>query len=309
MSAPFTDEAIQHVADELAGFLDDPLVRQQFLHYLAQDHHVRVRTEPSLHTPADYPTHFDWLALRRPTKPRASRRTIRTTWSSSSPPFWAQRLAGTTSTSGPRYGCFFSPSVLTRGTGALLSRSALSGSLGNMGKSLVAQAANEVLRELLKQTKRWPYVANKVRPRPHMCGFCLRGVSRRPLTHRSVQLPMVTVQVPSSSPNSFVVENAQLFKGLFQLSLARGNNRLATSLFDAHLRPFLDAFLRNEEGTDASGRIHAGDQERSHALAAEIMSGAMRCLKYGGTPLSADCCAPPHAHDPALLLLLLLRVM
>jgi hypothetical protein len=96
---------------------------------------------------------------------------------------------------------------------------------------------------------------------------------------------MATVQVPSSSPNSFVVENAQLFKGLFQLSLARGNNRLATNLFDAHLRPFLDAFLRNEEGTDASGRVHAGDQERSHALAAEIMSGAMRCLKYGGTPL------------------------
>jgi hypothetical protein len=40
-----------------------------------------------------------------------------------------------------------------------------------MGKSLVAQAANEVLRELLKQTKRWPYVANKVRPRPHIRGF------------------------------------------------------------------------------------------------------------------------------------------
>ncbi len=59
MSRPFTDEAIQHVADELAGFLDDPLARQQFLHYLAQDHHVRVRTEPDLHTPVDYPIHFD----------------------------------------------------------------------------------------------------------------------------------------------------------------------------------------------------------------------------------------------------------
>jgi hypothetical protein len=32
-----------------------------------------------------------------------------------------------------------------------------------MGKSLVAQAANEVLRELLKQNKHWPYVVNKVR--------------------------------------------------------------------------------------------------------------------------------------------------
>jgi hypothetical protein len=39
-----------------------------------------------------------------------------------------------------------------------------------MGKSLVAQAANEVLRELLKQTKRWPYVSNKVRPRSHSRG-------------------------------------------------------------------------------------------------------------------------------------------
>ena len=69
-----------------------------------------------------------------------------------------------------------------------------------------------------------------------------------------------------------------------------------------------DGDAMDEEGTDASGRVHAVDQERSHALAAEIMSGAMRCLQYGGTPLSADCCAPPHAHthDPALLLL---RVM
>lgn len=192
-----SDEAIQHVADELAGFLDDPLMRQQFLHYLAQDHHVRADEAEGKSQDHSHDM--------------------------------VKQLS----------------SIL----GSALGRSALSGRLGNMGKSLVAQAANEVLRELLKQNKHWPYVANKV---------------------------------PSSSPNSFVVENAQLFKGLFQLSLARGNNRLATNLFDAHLRPFLDAFLRNEEGTDASGRVHAGDQERSHALAAEIMSGAMRCLKYGG---------------------------
>jgi hypothetical protein len=38
------EEAIQHVANELANFLDDPLMKQQFLHYLAQDHHVRVRS-------------------------------------------------------------------------------------------------------------------------------------------------------------------------------------------------------------------------------------------------------------------------
>jgi hypothetical protein len=38
------DEAIQHVANELSNFLDDPLMKQQFLHYLAQDHHVRVRS-------------------------------------------------------------------------------------------------------------------------------------------------------------------------------------------------------------------------------------------------------------------------
>jgi hypothetical protein len=108
---------------------------------------------------------------------------------------------------------------------------------------------------------------------------------------------MCTVtQVPSSNPNSFERENAELFKGLFQLSLARGgSNQLSTDLFNVHLRPFLEAFLRNEEGTDASGRLHAGDQERSHALAAEIMSGAMRCLKYGGAHPFLALTANPHA--------------
>lgn len=41
-------------------------------------------------------------------------------------------------------------------------QSALGGGLGQVGKALMAQAATEVLREVLKEHKRWPYVVNKV---------------------------------------------------------------------------------------------------------------------------------------------------
>lgn len=153
MSRPFTDEAIQHVADELAGFLDDPLMRQQFLHYLAQDHHVRAdeaegKSQDHSHDMVKQLSSILGSAL--------GRYNIQ----------WTTLLV--------LFIIFFS---LTRGTCALLSRSALSGRLGNMGKSLVAQAANEVLRELLKQNKHWPYVANKVRPRSHT-GFAPRWLTQ-----------------------------------------------------------------------------------------------------------------------------------
>lgn len=57
-------------------------------------------------------------------------------------------------------------------------------------------------------------------------------------------------------------------------------------LFDEHLRPFLDSFLHGEQFSSASDRIHAGDQERNHALVSEIMAGMLRCLRYGGEPAS-----------------------
>lgn len=87
------------------------------------------------------------------------------------------------------------------------------------------------------------------------------------------------MQVPAASPNSFIQENAQLFKGLFQLALTEGD---LSTLFDSHLRPFLDSFLRSEHDANTSNRLHAGDQERNHALASEIMAGMFRCLKYAG---------------------------
>lgn len=78
------------------------------------------------------------------------------------------------------------------------------------------------------------------------------------------------------------MENAQLFKGLFQLSLADSSGALARA-FDSYFKPLLEAFIHGERESNISIRLHAGDQERNHALASEIMAGALRCLKYGGT--------------------------
>jgi len=84
------------------------------------------------------------------------------------------------------------------------------------------------------------------------------------------------------------MENAQLFKGLFQLSLIHSAGSAGAGrfpLFDLHLRPFLERLLSAEQRTATSTPTATGDQERAHALAAEIMAGALRCLKYGGSSL------------------------
>ncbi len=82
-------------------------------------------------------------------------------------------------------------------------------------------------------------------------------------------------RIPAAHPNCFVIENAQLFKGLFQV--------LADSSADVHpllgiLRPHLSTFF-----TTLHEQLHAGEQQRRHALMSEIFSGMVRASKQNFT--------------------------